>query len=696
MKPWYRGMLDTPDPALRAEVAKALQERPDRRSHQGGEEAGRVVEFRWGQGHLCGVLRPSTGRQGLLVLDQQGRELRVQREKVVDISSERIASQPRGETVSRLREIDRRREAARAGLDMRALWEVVREEGERAWSLDDLTGLYFGEGRGGEDRAVLSRALEEGYWFVRQGASYAARSAEAVAQGDQRLARQQEAEERLRVWAAWLLGAMAGREMDPPTAAEEAIALLEQVALHGEQAEDSAAAARLMQAAHLHGPQAAFEVLVRLGHWRADENLELRRCQVPVAFAPELLAQAEQCGWRPEARRSRRWWGRHTYGFAPEGRACDRAFSLRRTLFGYTVGVHLASPALLEERDGQVEAAARERGGSLHLPDRLVAMLPEALISRCRLTAGERRPALTVELRFDRRLTLKESRVVIRRVRLRQILDPEKAEARRDRRWQWLCRLAAGQRQRRQEAGALLLPEEPVELRVREGRIELRPVPGTTSERLVGEELAILANAAVAAFCARHQIPAIYRTAPPPAQVLEKGESGERVWAHEQLRRITRAELQTVPDRHHLLGVEACVPVTQPLHRYTDLLMHRQLIGFACSGAPRYSQEEMARVLVDTAWARQTVGRIESQTRRYWALKYLEDKQGEALPALVLERRGAGYLVELDDCRLKGYAAAGRELRAAPGDSLQVRISQVSARQDLLRLEAVHAPAAGA
>lgn len=160
---------------------------------------------------------------------------------------------------------------------------------------------------------------------------------------------------------------MAGREVDPLTAAEDAIALLKQVALHGEQAEDSAAAARLMQAAHLHGPQAAFEVLIRLGHWQADENLELRRCRVPVAFAPEVLAEAEQRGWWPEARRSRCWWGRHTYDFAPEARSRPRVS--RDVARGLRTHERRAGQALLEDADVAVGS------GTVAFPDRVDAPL---------------------------------------------------------------------------------------------------------------------------------------------------------------------------------------------------------------------------------------------------------------------------------------------------------------------------------
>ena len=78
-----------------------------------------------------------------------------------------------------------------------------------------------------------------------------------------------------------------GGSVEPrPVGAEQAITLLQRAALR----EDSPESAALMQAAHLHGAASAFDVLVRLGHWSRDENLELHRLRIPDEFPATLLA----------------------------------------------------------------------------------------------------------------------------------------------------------------------------------------------------------------------------------------------------------------------------------------------------------------------------------------------------------------------------------------------------------------------
>ena len=687
MRPWYRDVLKEDDPALRAEIARVLLDQHSLRKNRAEEHVGRVIEFRRGKGHLCGVLRPQKGTQGWKVLDQEGKEKNIRGAKIIDISTERVEAEQRDEIVQVLRAISRRREAVKARLDLRTLWEVAGEAGERAWSLDELAELYFGEKADSDRRAALARGLDDGYWFIREEREFVARSAEVVAQSDRNVAQRKAKQQRLQEWATWLRSVADGKETERPEGAEEAIALVERAALQKE--EEAGITARLMERAHLHGPLAAFDLLVRLGHWSADENLELRRHRISVEFSEEVMVAAEAGGWRSEALKSRRWRGGQVYGFSRDGEECDRAFSIRRTLFGYRVGVHFASPALLEDEQGFIDGAARDRSSSVHLPERVIPMLPAPISSRCRLATSEHRPSLTVELRYNRRFELKSWKVRVRQVRPGKVLDWEEAERQlaEDRHWQRLHALALALRRRRQGEGALILPESRPELRVRDGEVELQMVDGDVPARQTCEELTIVANSAASAFCREHDIPAVYRVDEGAVEILERGVGEERVWVHEQVKLMSRAALQTEPSRHHGLGVEGYLPANQPLHRYTDLMMHRQLVCFCECGRPAYDKGEMERVLIDTAWARQATGRIAAEGRRYWLLKYLEAKMDEELDAVVLERRGASYLVELSECRLKRTVFGGRELWALPGDRMRVKIVRVSARRDLLRLE---------
>jgi len=81
------------------------------------------------------------------------------------------------------------------------------------------------------------------------------------------------------------------RRAQPP-GAEDAVALLREFVLHGADSERRGEISQLMKAAHLHGAWAAFDVLVVLGHWKPDENLDLLRHDVPIEFPAAVLSEA--------------------------------------------------------------------------------------------------------------------------------------------------------------------------------------------------------------------------------------------------------------------------------------------------------------------------------------------------------------------------------------------------------------------
>ena len=66
-----------------------------------------------------------------------------------------------------------------------------------------------------------------------------------------------------------------------------------------------------MQAAHLHGAGSAFDLLVRLGHWTADENRELHRLGVPDVFPEHVLDSVREIDMEAIAAS---WSGRRRWG----------------------------------------------------------------------------------------------------------------------------------------------------------------------------------------------------------------------------------------------------------------------------------------------------------------------------------------------------------------------------------------------
>ena len=82
-------------------------------------------------------------------------------------------------------------------------------------------------------------------------------------------------------------------------------------------------------------------------------------------------------------------------------------------MFGFTVGLHLASPAFLLNPEGLVQQAAEDRGTGLHLPDRFIPMIPGPISEKAALSENELKLNLSIQPRFDSDFNLKKYRFEI-------------------------------------------------------------------------------------------------------------------------------------------------------------------------------------------------------------------------------------------------------------------------------------------
>ena len=682
---WPRHLTASLDDASRREVARLVQ--AERSARPTLQRAGTVLEFRRGGQLLCGYLaRDPTNRKGYDVIGVDGRRRHLRRDKVVYVSAEYVSMHTPEMALTEIRSIDRRREAARRAVDLDALWQVAVEAApDRGdWSLEELVDLHDPGDPDASRRAGMLRALWHGHRFERHGAGWRPRSPEAVEEIEAASAREEAQTSRQAALASWLRGAADGHASDiRPAGAEEALALLESAAL----GEGSPAAAALTKAANLHGAAAAFDVLVRLGHWSADENLELHRLGLPVKFseaaakaARDLDPAAVPAGW-PRRRR---------LGAGLCATACgERAYRLRRGLTGRAiVDIHMAVPVLWLEAGGVLDQEAAARGLTVRLLERDLLMLPEELTRACRLTPDEARPVLTLSVRLDRDLTPGRVRLSMGRARPR--LSLEDGESRAERR---LARLAQELRQRRRRAGAWEALHPAGEIEVRGGR----PLPAAEGPAdLIDTELRLLAAEAIARLC-DGRAPAVYAVREGPAGGLPEtalqgaGDTAaaETLRAHLLESDALRERLDTSPAPHAGLGLPACAAGARPLTSCVDLAMQRQLLSMAGWRSGPLEAADLERILLETREARESARRVRRSSRRYWTLKWLEGLGGEArLECVVAEARGPGHLVLLPQGSTAAWVPAprGRRLQAAPGQRLRVRVEQASARRDLLRL----------
>ena len=667
---WDKLRSATLDAPARAEVARLI--RDERAREPVVVRAGTVAEFRRGGQLMCGYLAHTPRGPGYRVIGVDGRPRRLRRDKLVDLSRDLVPTYPPDNGLKSLRALDESRETAKLEA--------------RAWSLEELLELHDTGQADATRRAGLLRALWQGDRFDRDGVAWRPRSGEAVDQSRQAARREATQESRLAELAAWLRRVADGGSTQPaPPDADAALALLEAAAVGEETAESSS----LMQAAHLHGAGSAFDVLVRLGRWTPDENLELHRLGVPDAFPETVVDAARQTdteaavvGW-PWRRR----WGGGIYATA----GGERAYRLRRRLWGRrdVVDIHLAVPALWVAESGAVDLEAAERGRTLNLVERDIPMLPAQILQACRLTTAAVRPALTITVGLDDDLLPCQVGVKRSRVRPRARLDDGLGTPAMDR----LADLATALRERRRAAGAWECLRPSPWMGLHDG--QALPATETTAER-IDTELRLLAAEALGSWCRDRGVAAIYAAREPAtmddvigSEVDADAADAMAVRAFRQEGRAPHATLTVTPAGHAGLGLGLCAVGIDPMRHYVDLVMQRQVLAVVGVGTGPLPEATLERAMLETQAAREAARRVEASGQRYWSLKWLEQLGAdEGVSVVVVEPRGPGYLALLDGGPAGTFvpASRGERVDVAPGQRLRLRIEQVSARRNILRL----------
>jgi exoribonuclease-2 len=316
-------------------------------------------------------------------------------------------------------------------------------------------------------------------------------------------------------------------------------------------------------------------------------------------------------------------------------------------------------------------------------------LLSEGIFS---LTEGQPRLAVSVIVDFDRGYEIKTFSITPSVVKVDRRYSYAQSDdlMKRDKNLSCLFEIARHLREKRLQAGALILPIPEMVVKVDEsGTIQVSRRERETPSEIIISELMILTNWLCSGFLNDRGIPLIYRVQPEPKELLE-GAGGDYLYINYRQRRfLSRMMLSTTPGNHSSLGLSPYSTFTSPIRRYLDLVVQRQLLSALLDDQRTYSEENLKSVIVDTEMNQSRINLLQDQRQKYWLLKYLQDRVGETLTALVVRTLVNRTELLLVDYLFETSIPSSSADPLTPGTTVTVKLEQIDPRSGLIRVSPV-------
>ena len=365
-------------------------------------QIGNVVEYIDRQKIMCGVVLEAKN-QRLRLLTENNREVKLPAGRLIHSNGACLdMSMGRDRLVQALKEIVQRRNALRENVDLKELWEVLNTEQE--WiDLDTMTVFCFPDNPTKDHESAVIRAFFRNRRYFRFNPDGFFPNSQDVV--DNIIAREKKEARIARMVedsGQWINQALSRSISEITPEMEPFIEILKSYYLFETESPHVQVARQIMAAGGIGDLDQIFKVLVNLGVWAENENLDLLRYEVPVEFSQKVLesAQGLVTARAGEALESHRVDLTHLSIITVDSQSTmdfDDAISVEHEADHVRVGVHISDVGHYIPKDSPLDKEAKVRASSIYTPDMKIPMLPpqlaEGLLS---LRQGEIKRAISL------------------------------------------------------------------------------------------------------------------------------------------------------------------------------------------------------------------------------------------------------------------------------------------------------------
>lgn len=430
---------------------------------------------------------------------------------------------------------------------------------------------------------------------------------------------------------------------------------------------------------------------------------------IPHVFPQEVLDEAERVGNEPisdeEYAKRLDLRGEPIFTIdSKDAKDLDDAISVKRTDFGYTLGVHIADVSHYVKEGSAIDEEAINRGTSVYFADRVIPMLPEVLSNgACSLNAGTDKLAFSalIELdkeghitKYDFKKTIINSKVRGVYSEVNEILDGTASEEILNKYAPVMESLMTAKeladilKANSAARGTMELDSGESKFILDENGIciDIMPRVSGEAEQLI-EQMMVTANIAAAKFSLDHKLPFLYRVhgTPDPKRVEElvtllqlvgvpckeivkpnpetqdfaaildrvRGLPCETLVSQRLLRTMEKARYSTEETGHFGLALSDYSHYTSPIRRYPDTSIHRVLSAFV-EGMPAEEVRRRYAQFCETSAAESSRNEIraliaERDAEDCYMAEYMSQHIGEHFEGTVSGVTMRGVFVRLEN-----------------------------------------------